>query len=175
MSNHEASGLAAVVAHLRHGLPGYLCLTLYLFICFTALKLFQLTLLNEAPNLPATFGTTLIQALIMGKFIVIGKAIKVGERRSPDLLLHRIIWKSIAMLVVLVVFKLIEELIRGLVHGHSVAQVIAEMAEKPWLQFVAPITILLLVLIPLIACEELDKALGKGTLKKLLLEGTNRT
>ena len=67
-------------------------------------------------------------------------------------------------------FKVIEELVVGMAHGHSATQVITEFASRGWLQNIAPGVVMLLVLIPLIAYEELDKALGKGTMKRMLFE-----
>ena len=104
------------------------------------------------------------------QFILIGQAINIGGRINPGVLLQRIAWKSVAMLLLLSVFKMIEELVVGMTHGHSATQVITEFMARGWMQNIAPGVVMLLVLIPLMAYEELDKALGKGSLKRMLLE-----
>ena len=63
------------------------------------------------------FSSTAIKALILGKFILIGKVIKVGERVRHDVLLHRILWKSLAMMLLLPIFTMVEDLLTGLVQG----------------------------------------------------------
>ena len=147
----------------------YAIISLYLWICFSAL------LLNKTALLPADsvqflpFGTAAVKALIFGKFILIGKAVKAGARIKPDVLLPRIIWKSLAMLLLLLVFTAIEELIVGLVHGQAISGIIAEFLDRPWLQNIAPSVVMLLVLIPMISFEEIDHVLGDGRLKRMLL------
>jgi hypothetical protein len=61
-----------------------------------------------------------------------------------------------------------DELIVGLVHGHTVASTIAEFMARPWIERVPPSVVMLLVLIPLISFEEIDQALGTGELHKML-------
>jgi hypothetical protein len=52
--------------------------------------------------------------LILGKFILIGKVIKVGERVRHDVLLRRILWKSLATMPLLAIFTMVEDLLTGL-------------------------------------------------------------
>ena len=44
----------------------------------------------------------------------------------------------------------------------------AEFLDRSWLQNIAPSVVMLLVLIPMITFEEVDHALGDGSLKRLL-------
>ena len=113
-------------------------------------------------------GTAVVKALILGKFILIGKAIKVGARIEPGGLLYKIAWKSLVMLLFLLVLTAIEELIVGLVHGQAISVIIAEFVDHPWLQNLAPSVLMLLVLIPMISFEEIDHVLGDGSLKRML-------
>jgi hypothetical protein len=147
----------------------YAIISLYLWVCFSAILLFQNSVLRaeQLPLLPLS--TAAIKALILGKFILIGKAIKVGERMRHDVLLHRILWKSLATVILLLIFTSIEDLVVGLVHGHAIADIMAEMMARNWVQWVAPNLIMLLVLIPLIAFEEIDISMGRGSLRRLLL------
>jgi hypothetical protein len=121
---------------------------------------------NNVQFLP--IGAAVVKALILGKFILIGKAIKVGVRIKPDSLLYRIAWKSLVMLLFLLVLTVIEELIVGLVHGQATSEIIAEFIDRPWLQNIAPSVVMLLVLIPMISFEEIDRVLGDGRLKRML-------
>ncbi len=83
---------------------------------------------------------------------------------------HRVAWRSVGMLVVLVILKIIEELIVGLVHGKNVGAILAELGGHTWLSVVAPVLLMLLILIPLITATEIDRALGSGGLKQFLLD-----
>jgi hypothetical protein len=109
------------------------------------------------------------KALVIGKFILIGEALKPGTRIAAPTLLARVAWRTVGMLIVLVVLKLLEELIIGLVHGQSVGAVFGDLAERSWLSFAGPVLLMLLVLIPLMIATELDRALGDAGLKGLLI------
>ena len=148
----------------------YLGISVYLWICFSALLLYETAVLRAEHVQFLPLGTAAIKALVIGKFILIGKAMNVGEMVRHSLLLNRIAWKSLATLLLLLLFTTVEELVVGLVHGHALADIVAEMLERSWLERLAPAVIMLLVLVPLIAFEEIDKALGKGNLKRMLLD-----
>ena len=146
----------------------YATISVYLWVCFSVLLLYETSVLR-AENIPfLPIGTAAVKALILGKFILIGKAIKVGGRIASGRLLYRIVWKSLAMLLFLFVLTGVEELVVGLVHGHALAETIAEFADRSWLQNLAPSVVMLLVLIPMISFEEIDRVLGDGSLKRML-------
>lgn len=140
----------------------------YLWICFSALLLYKASLTPGAQGQMLLLGTAAVKALVLGKFILIGQAFKAGTRISPSLLLYKILWKCLAVLLVLMVFTALEELIVGLVHGHAVVEIVAEVTARPWIQSVAPAVIMFLILIPLIAFQEVDQAIGPGTLRRTL-------
>ena len=152
----------------------YAIISLYLWICFTVLLLYQNSILriNDLALLPLS--SAAIKALILGKFILIGKAIKVGERGRHDVLLHRILWKSLATMLLLMMFSSLEDLLAGLVHGHAIADTMAEMMARSSVQWVAPNLLMLLVLIPLITFEKIDTSMGKGSLSRILLNRSQR-
>jgi len=152
----------------------YLVISLYLWICFSALMLYETVVLRAENVQYLPIGTAAIKALIIGKFILIGKAINFGEAVRHTVLLRRILWKSLATLLLLLVFTTAEELVMGLVHGQSGGEIIAEMLDRSWLERLAPSSVMLLVLIPMIAFEEIDEKLGKGSLKRLLFDRSER-
>ena len=146
----------------------YIFISLYLWVCFSALILYE-SALRHSENLPLLpFSTAVVKALIIGKFILIGKAMIAGSKINPDVLFHRILSKSLASLFLLLIFSALEALIVGQLHGHTVAEVTARFADQSWLQSLAPSMVMLLILIPLISFEEIDRVLGEGSLKRLL-------
>lgn len=148
----------------------YLFISLYLFICFSVIAIYQTSQnLGEALSL-VTFGLALGKALLLGKFILIGEVIGTGTRIKVPTLVHRIAWRSVAMLVVLLIFKVLEELIVGMVQSVSVAELLAELAERSWLSLIAPPLLMLLILVPMIAALELGHVLGSAGLKELLAQ-----
>lgn len=146
----------------------YAIISFYLWICFGALLLYKESVIQANAMKFLPFGTAAIKALVIGKFIMVGKALKVGVRTKIDTLLHRIAWKSLAILLLLLIFTLLEEWIVGLVHGHATHDILAELIDRSWLQNLAPSIVMILVLVPMISFEEIDITLGKGKLKRIL-------
>ncbi len=146
----------------------YWIITFYLWGCFSMLLMWKASLLPEEQARALSFGAAFFKALVIGKFIMVGKVMKVGARMQHNRLIKRIAWKSIATMVMLAVFAVIEELVVGMVHGESVAVILEELGHRSMLDHLAPSVIMLLVLVPMIAFEEIDLALGKGRLTHLL-------
>lgn len=168
MTGHSDGTKPSAKARALEELRKYAYLSAYLYICFGVLLLYKASIL-EAQNVHFLhFGIALAKALIIGKFILIGDAIKVGLRGPADVLLHRILWRSLALLIMLMIFSVLEEVIVGWFHGHSIAQSLVEYASRTWVELLAPELVMLLILIPLIAAVELQRAMGSGTLSDLM-------
>ncbi len=168
MSSENPHGNSSIKHRLMEELRTYIIISFYLWVCFSALVLYKTAVLRAEDIQYLHLGTAAVKALILGKFILIGKAMKVGTKIKPDILLYTIAWKSLATLLLLLVFTILEELTVGLVHGQATAEIITEYLGRGWLQHLAPSVVMLLVLIPMISFEEIDHALGKGTLKRML-------
>lgn len=153
---------------LQEELAKYAAVSAYLFISFSLLLLYEATIVGgEHKALP--FGMALVKALVLGKFLLIGEALKAGSQANARPLLHRTAWKSLSFLVVLLVFTAIEELIMGWFHNKPVAQVVGEFMERSWLENLAPALVMLLILIPLVSLWETYRQLGPKQFKQLWL------
>lgn len=148
----------------------YALISAYLYVCFAVLLLYDTVTASTSVATPVPWGVAIIKALVVGKFLLIGDALSVGSRANAHPLLHRIMWKSLAMLLLLIVFKCLEELIVGWVHGHSLGQVLAEFGERSWIQNIAPLLLMLLILIPLLGAMEIYRTVGPERFKQILLD-----
>ncbi len=147
----------------------YALISAYLYVCFAVLLLYDTVVTSTSAATPVPWGVAIVKALVLGKFVLIGDALSIGSRANAHPLLHRIVWKSLAMLLLLVVFKCLEEIIVGWVHGHSLGQVLAEFSERSWIQNVAPLLLMLLILIPLLGAMEIYRTVGPDRLKQIML------
>lgn len=155
---------------LAQELRKYALISTYLFICFSVLLLYETSLTAAPAGDPVPWSLALVKALVLGKFILIGEALSVGAHADSYPLLHRILWKSVAMLAVLVVFKALEELIIGWLHEQTAAQVLNEFLERSGVADVAPLLLMLLILVPLISATEIYGAVGGERFRQLLTE-----
>lgn len=147
----------------------YVLVSIYLFACFSVLMIYEASLGTGKSGTSVQWSLALVKALVLGKFILVGKMLSVGKRADAHPLLHRIILKSLALLLLLVLFKGLEELLVGWYHGETLAAVIDEFFQLSLIQVVAPLLIMLLILIPLVAVSEIYKLVGAERLHKLLI------
>jgi hypothetical protein len=163
-SEHSGLGARAAVELKR-----YVLISAYLFVCFAVVMIYESTQSTSSQASWVVLGVAAIKALVIGKFILIGEALKPGTRMGAPTLLHRVAWRSLGLLVVLVLLKLIEELVVGLADGKPVSNIVGGLADRDPVALLAPVLLMLLILIPLVTATEIDRALGKAGLAGLLL------
>jgi hypothetical protein len=133
---------ATLGQRLRHELVQYALISVYLYVCFGAMLLYKMAILHAAGIDYAPYGLAAVKALILGKFMLLGRAARLGDRYQDRRVIHVIGYKSLLFLLLLFVLSELEEVITG---------------------------IMLLILLPYIAFGEVSAALGEGGLRQLLL------
>ena len=146
---------ASLKERAREELRDYAVVAAYLYVCFGAILFYKMALLREEGVAFLPHGLAAIKALILGKFILIGEAVGVGDRVQPRSLASAIATKTVLFFLVLIMLSVVEELIVGKVHGRSLAEIVAEFREHAGLEMLATSILVLLILIPLIAFKEL--------------------
>lgn len=159
---------ASLKERVREELRVYAYLSLYLYVCFAALLAFEATAGSGGGGL-LPHGLAAIKALVIGKFLLIGRAVGAGSRVRTGTVAGRIGVRTLGLLLALLVLTVIEELIVGHVHGHTVSATVADVFGEPRYAIVAKSAVMALILLPLVALEELNLALGPGVLRKALL------
>jgi hypothetical protein len=159
---------------VREELHRYLAVSAYLYVCLAAILLYKAAILSSIGEHYLPLGLAAGKALILGKFVLLGEAAGVGTRIGARTLLQRILSNSVLFLGLLVLLTIIEEIIVGLVHGHSLGQAVAALADRTWLEVLASCVLMLLVLIPLVTVTEVSRTLGPGALRQLLLGPSRR-
>ena len=161
---------ATLAQKAKHELREYALLSAYLYVCFTAIVLYKVAVLGGQGISYLPFGLPAIKSLILGKFILLGLAIKLGDRRAGSRIVYTVAYKAFLYLVMLVVLSTIEEAVVGIFHGRTIAASFTELVDGKLPQIFASSFIMLLVLIPYLASRELDVALGEGRLWQILFE-----
>ena len=82
--------------------------------------------------------------------------------------MRRVAWRTLAFLLILIVFKILEELIVGWFKDVSFAKTLAEFADKDPVAIIAPILVMTLLLIPLAAFVELERAIGSEQFSRII-------
>jgi len=106
----------------------------------------------------------LINALALGKVVLIARALHLGERAEGAPLIYPTLLKSALFSIVLAIFKILEAAAVGWYRNETFEQSIAEIGGGTLKGILAVTLLLFVLLIPFFGFEELKKVLGPGKL-----------
>jgi hypothetical protein len=144
----ETYAKATLRQRAMHELTEFAILTAYLYITLEAVTLMKASVLHDYGISSAVWGIAIVKAAVLAKFMLIGHAMKIGERDSSRPLIWPTLHKAFAFLVLLIVLTIIEEVVVGLFHHQTVAASLDELFGAKLDETLAGILILFLVLIP---------------------------
>lgn len=160
-------GHSGLAQRARHELISYLAVSGYLMVWFSAVMFYKSTILRSVGIEFAPLGIAVVKALILGKFILVLEALKVGERGADGaILILQIVKKALLFTLLLIVMSLVEELVVGYFHGRPMKEILAEIGGGTLPQAIATGVLMFLVLMPYLAFRQL--ALSRGDLPELL-------
>jgi hypothetical protein len=147
---------------VRHELVEYAFNVVYLAIVFAAFTQYRRFLLAEYSIIYTNYWVALIGALVLGKVIMIGNVIRLGRLFEARPLIVPTIYKAVLFCVFIMVFKVVEFAIEGLLHGDTLAAALAEFfAQKGMDEVFANTLVVLVALVPFFAVKELGRVLGR--------------
>lgn len=158
----------ALGERLKHELREYTVLVVYLYVCFVALVLFKAAILVGVGMSYLPLGLAAVKALILGKFVLLGQAARLGDGHVRNSVALAIVYKALLFVGLLFVLSMAEDAVIALIHGEAVGASLAAHLGSKLPETLAKCLVMLLFLIPYIAFQEIDKALGEDTLGKLL-------
>jgi hypothetical protein len=142
-------------------------ISLYLYITLGAVIVMKTAVLHTQGIEYTPWGIAIVKAVVLAKFMLLGRAMKIGERNTTSPLIWPTLHKAVAFLVLLIILTIIEEAVVGLFHHRSVAASLGELFGLRLEETLAGYLIMLLVLIPYFAFRVLGEALGEGRLARM--------
>jgi hypothetical protein len=143
-------------------------LTAYFYIAFATLLLFKATVLHSYGVHYVVWGAAIVKAVLIAKFMMVGRAMKIGDASLDGPLIKPILKKVFSFFALLLALTSAEEITLGLIHHRSIVAMFQEFAGARMGETLAEVLILLLVLIPFIAFNVFGEALGEGSLHRML-------
>jgi hypothetical protein len=142
----------------------------YLYICLGAVTLQKAAVLHDAGISFDMWGIALVKALLLAKFMLLGRALRIGQTRfKHEALIWPTLYQSVLTLILLLVLDTIEEVLVGVIHKRALADSLAHVAGPTPLQIAASCLIMFLILVPYFAFQNLGEVLGNRTLVRLFL------
>lgn len=152
-------------------LKKYAAIALYLWVLFSLFEIHRFAVLRQL-NIHSLSGYKIgfaaINALIMGKVILIGEALHVGDQLSEKRLIYSVLFKSGAFALLVVCFDVVEEVIVGLIHGKSLVASIPKLGGGGLEGMILFGIMAFVVLIPFFLFAEVQQAVGKEKLQSVI-------
>jgi len=140
--------------------------TCYLFVCFSAVLFYRMAVLHSYGIDYAPFGFAAVKALVMGKFIMLGRMAGIGDRYKDKPLIYPVLHQSAIFLVLLIALSVAEEVVKGWFHGQAFTDVMHDLGGL--LQIGATAVLLWLILIPYLSVIRLADLLGEDRWRQIV-------
>jgi hypothetical protein len=150
-----------------HEFKEFLSVSLYLFIFLGMFIVYKAIVLRQHEIDFAAHGVALINALVLGKFMVVAKAFQPGKGEDNKPLVYPTLLKSAVFAVFLMACKILEEATVGHFHGKSFVESLLDLGGGSWKVLLVFTAMLFVALLPLTAFGELDRVVGEGRVGRL--------
>ena len=154
-------------------LKKYSVIVAYLWALFALFQLHKLVILRVEDPLTTvgyTVGFALINALILGKIILIAEIFRVGEHFKDKSLVYSILFKSAVFSLLLVLCNILEEVLIGLFHHKTISESIPVLGGGGLEGILIIGAVVFIALIPFFLFEELARAIGEEKLVSMLFK-----
>ncbi len=143
----------------------------YFYAWFGAILLYRTAVTGGSGAGLVAYALAVVKAAIIAKLALVAHAVPLGHLFGNRPPLQIALGKSITTLAMLVGLTALEEIARGLIHGHGIAATLSHFLHERLAEAAATCLLLWLVLIPFYLLREIGAALGPGALGRLLLGG----
>ncbi len=144
-----------------------LIITVYLGVLFWAFIMYKHLIKRELGITGFHYGFAAIEAIVIAKVILIGKAMGLGKRETRRTLAWAVIRISLVYGILIGLFAVLEHVVEGLIHGKGLAGAFAEIGDQGIYEILARTIVLFVALIPFFAIWKLDEELGERKLSQI--------
>jgi hypothetical protein len=164
--NHEQNKPATMKKRILHEVREILWVSSYLALFFWAFATYKMLILHQFSTALFTYGTALVNALVLSKVILLGKYARVGTKLEDRPLMISAIYKALLFAVLVAIFHFAEELVKRMVHGYGFARAF----QKRWdgiVELLILTAVVFCVFIPFFALWETRRMMGDDEFFKL--------
>jgi hypothetical protein len=155
----------------RHELIEYALNVAYLAIVFAAFTVYRRLILASYDISYTNYWVALIEALILGKVIMIGGLFRLGHRLEDKPLIYSSLYKTAMFSLLCAAFTVTEHVVVGLWKGAGPAASLHEFAQKGRHEILAGTLMLFVSLFPFFAFKELGRVFGRDRLCDIFFLG----
>ena len=170
MTSETVQPKAGLRERFIHEMKQYLVMVIFLFFFFGAFTAYRRLILASYEIDYVDYGWALIKAIVLGKVILIGELLHVGERFEQRPLIVSTFWKTLMFGLLIVAFAVLERLVGAWIHHRPLSEEFNFTGPDGY-ELLARIPLQIVALVPLFAFRELGRVLGEERLEALFLRG----
>jgi hypothetical protein len=168
----EPTKLARIEKRIAKETREYAVVAGYFVFFFLSLTTYQKLVLAEYDIGYYEYGWALVQAMILGKVVLLGQFLRLGSRFENRPLVVTALWKSLVFALLTAVLISLEHLGMALLHHRSVAAVF-QLSSGHGFEMLARFQIVLVAFVPFFAVRELARMSGTDDLVEVLFRARN--
>jgi hypothetical protein len=138
-----------------------LLITAYLTAFFMAFLTYRRLISREFGVTSFHYGFAVVEALIIAKVILIGKALGLGGKTTGRSLAFEAVRASVVYAILVCIFAILEHVIGGLIHGERLAASFRHMLDQGIYEILGKTIVMFVAFIPFFGIWELDRVLGE--------------
>src|SRR5262249_314700 len=139
----------------------------FMFFFFGAFATYRRLILREYQIDYFQYGYSLIEALVLGKVILLGDLFHLGDRFRGKPLIVPPLYRTFAFSIMVLAFAVLEHLVKGFIHGDSAAVVLVEIASTSGAEIGSKMIVMFIAFIPMFAIWEISNLFDEGKLFEL--------
>ncbi len=140
---------------------------LYLATIFAVFTSYKRLILAHYDIGYSDWGISLIKALVLAKFIMVGGLFHFGRNLENKPLILPTLFKTVIFTLWVALFAVVESAIRGFLHGKGLNGALDHLLSEGTHEFFAKCLVVFFAFIPYFAFKELGRVLGKGKIWEL--------
>jgi hypothetical protein len=170
----EKSNRASLKHRIYDAMKEFFFIAIYLWLVFGLFVVYRSVILAQQHIPPLETGFAVINALVLGKVMLVAKELHLGDTSHDAPLIYPTLAKSALFSLAMALFKILEEWGQGLYHGRSFHESIANLGGGTWQGIICLTGLLFVLLIPFFGFTELQRVLGKEKLRELFFRSRRK-
>jgi hypothetical protein len=151
---------------LTHEMESYAVISVYLAVFLFSFATYRRLLMAEYDLGYFQVGWVVVEALILGKIVLIGEALHVGERLQNRRLFVSVLWKTFTFSLLVLAFKILEHVVSALLHHKPLGEVF-DLSGGRGIEILSRVELMAVTFVPFFAFRELGRVLGEGKLVEI--------
>ena len=139
-------------------------IAIYLALMLGAFTWYRRLILSESGISYLHYGASVIEALILAKVILVGRALGLGKRFEDAPLAISVLVKSVAYGIFAGIFFALEHIVEGLVHRNTWEEIANSLVSAGRDEILARTVMVIVTFIPFFAFWETNRVLSEGSL-----------